>query len=370
VTTSPVAERAADVVRVLAGEPRPAGGDAESRARQYCTDRLRAAGFEVRDEPFDYSAFVGRWGTPIGGIATLGVLLAATAMASRGRPIPALVVLVVGAMVAAVVGGVAARSGVLTFPAERRRGVNLVATRGGDSPALWLMAHLDSKSQPVPILARAAGITLVAATWLTSIALAAAQVLGSDVGAWWAPLAISATIGAIPVIATTVGTRSPGALDNASGVAAVLLAAESSRGPVGVCLTSAEELGLAGARAWVRRRPAATAINCDGVDDHGTLTCMYTRARPAVLVARVVSAANHRDTSVRVHRLLPGVLTDGVALADAGWSVVTLSKGSARTLARIHSARDRAERLNGVGIAEVAGVIAAVVDARAESAGA
>jgi hypothetical protein len=361
-TASTAAERAADVVRTLAREPRPAGSDAEARARAFCSERLRAAGFEMHEEPFEYSSFVGRWGTPIGGIAILVTLLAANALGRGGHPLRALAVLILGAALAAFVGAIAARSGVLTFPAERRRGVNLVATRGGQSPPLWLMAHLDSKSQPVPILARAAGITLVGVTWLASVVLAVSQTLGAAVAAWWGPIGIIAAVGAIPVIATTVGSGSPGALDNASGVATVLLAAEATRVPLGVCLTSAEELGLAGARAWVRGRSPATAVNCDGVDDRGAVTCMYTRTRPAVLVDRVMQAAARRRTSVRAHRLLPGVLTDGVALADAGWAVVTLSKGGAGTLARIHSARDRADALTGAGIAEVAAVVTEVVE--------
>jgi Zn-dependent M28 family amino/carboxypeptidase len=180
---------------------------------------------------------------------------------------------------------------------------------------------------------------------------------------WWLFVGVAAVAGSVPVIATTVGARSPGALDNASGVAAVLVAAETTRGPVGVCLTSAEELGLAGARAWVLNRRAAIAVNCDGVDDGGTLTCMHSGTAPAELLARVVKAARACGaSSVRAHRLLPGVLTDGVALADAGWDVVTLSKGGVGTLARIHTVRDRAELLSGTGIAEVARILARLVD--------
>ena len=316
----------------------------------------------MREEPFAYSSFVGRWGTPIGGIVSLAIIVAAWTFASTGRAGSALLLLLAGAAVLVVVARAAARSSVLTFPTARARGVNLVATRGGDSPPLWLTAHVDSKSQPVPILVRAVGITVLGASWLASIALAAAQVAGWVEAAAWGFVGVTAVVGAVPVIATTVGARSPGALDNASGVAAVLLAAEMSRGPVGVCLTSAEELGLAGARAWVRQRAVAVAVNCDGVDDRGAFTCMYSGARPAALIAQVVEAARACGTTVRSHRLLPGVLTDGVALADAGWSVVTLSKGGLGTLARIHTPRDRAERLGGAGIAEVAGVVARLVD--------
>jgi len=363
------AQRAADTVRVLAAAPRPAGGEAESSARAYCSTRLRAAGFVVREERFEYSAFVGRWGTPVGGVVALAILLAAIAAGRRGAPGMALAILALGGVALGLVARVLARDGVLSFPAQRRTGVNLIATRGDGIPAVWLMAHLDSKSQPVPILVRAAGVTLVIATWLSCAAIAVMQLAGgvSAFGSMaWSVLMALAVIGAVPVIATTVGSRSPGALDNASGVATVLSAAERTGATsVGVCLTSAEELGLAGARAWVKHaahRAESIAINCDGVDDRGVVTCMYSGARPGALVDAVVAAGERSDVHVRAHRLLPGVLTDGVALADAGWPVVTLSKGGARTLARIHTPGDRADRLSGAGIDEVARVIVALTE--------
>jgi hypothetical protein len=314
-----------------------------------------------------YSAFPGRWGTPIGGIVTATVLLTASILGYIGWTAVALVVLSLGGLALGVIAHALAREGVLGFPTERRRGINLVATRGSEPPPLWLVAHLDSKSQPVPILVRAAAITLLLIIWIAGAAVAVMQLSVADTATTaWLILAALTVVGAVPVIATTVGSRSPGALDNASGVATVLAAAEATREPViGVCLTSAEELGLAGARAWVGTQPSAgVAINCDGVDDTGAVTCMYSGHRPTALIDAVSAAGKRAGSRVRTHRLLPGVLTDGVALADAGWDVVTLSKGSARTLARIHTRRDSADRIEGAGIAEVARVIVAIIEAR------
>ena len=354
-------------VRVLAREPRPAGSEAEARARAYCANRLRTAGYDVREEPFEYSAFVGRWGTLIGGVVALAIVRVATAMGERGRAGVALAVLTLGGIALGLVAQHLARSGVLSFPAQRRRGVNLMATRGNASPKVWLMAHLDSKSQPVPILVRAAGVTVLGATWIAAIVVALLSMIGVVAEPpTWGALSVAAAIGAIPVIATTVGTRSPGALDNASGVATVLAAAEAtSATDVGVCLTSAEELGLAGARAWVleqvRRGVRGVVINVDGVDDSGQTTCMYSGRKPTALIASVLAAAQRCGSGVRAHRMIPGVLTDGVALADAGWEVVTLSKGGVRTLARIHTPADRAEEITGQGIDEVVRIIGVIL---------
>jgi hypothetical protein len=367
-----LARRALDVVRALVREPRPAGSEAETRARSHCAEVLRNAGFVVHEEPFEYSAFPGRWGTPVGGLVALGVVVGAATAARAGSPGVAVLALTLGGVMLGAAAGWLARRGVLTFPALRRRGVNLVATRGDRSdaePALWLMAHLDSKSQPVPILLRAAGITLVAVVWAVALIVAVIQLMrGADFGGAWLAISVIGIAGAIPVIATTVGSKSPGALDNATGVATVLAAVEEAgQSPCRVCLTSAEELGLAGARAWVRgadRRGSMVAINCDGVDDLGATTCMYSGRRPDALVLATLEAGARTGSRMRAHRLLPGVLTDGVALANAGWSVVTLSKGGVRTLARIHTPRDTAEHLQGTGMAEVACVIVALLESR------
>ena len=365
------AQRALDLVRVLAREPRAAGGEAEARARAYCAEQLRAAGFEVSEEPFEYSAFPGRWGTPLGGIIALVLLTSASAAGRAGEAALAVLMLTLGAGALGVLARWLARTGVLALPLERRRAVNLVAKRRDGSaaePLVWLLAHLDSKSQPVPILVRAAGITLLGMVWVAALSLAVLQLVsggGGIAGAWLALNAV-AILAATPVIATTVGARSPGALDNATGVATVLTAVAETRGSrVGVCLTSSEELGLAGARAWVRgvtRHGSAVAINCDSVDDGGTTTCMYSGPRPDALVESVLAAGERAGSRIRAHRLLPGVLTDGVALADAAWDVVTLSKGGVRTLARIHTPIDRADRLTGAGMDEVARVIVEMLE--------
>ena len=123
---------------------------------------------------------------------------------------------------------------------------------------------------------------------------------------------------------------------------------------MGVLVTGAEELGLAGSRAWAGSRAAGVAINVDGVDDAGVLVAMFSGRRPERL-ARLAAGQG-----ARVHRMIPGILTDSVALADAGWETITISRGTLRTLARIHGPRDTADRLDGSGIADAARAVAAM----------
>jgi hypothetical protein len=233
------------------------------------------------------------------------------------------------------------------------------------APALWLVAHLDSKSQPIPIAVRALGIMASLALWVIALLVSGLQSAGMPLAWSWPVLAIAGMVAGIPVAASVVRSRSPGALDNASGVATVLLVAEllPDDQPISVLLTSGEELGLAGARAWAAAadRAAGTAINIDGVDDVGHLRVIHPRPRPAALVDAVATAARESGIAASCGPLPPGLLVDSVALADRGWTVITLSKGSWRTVARIHTPGDDLARLTGAGVAEVAGLVRRVV---------
>jgi hypothetical protein len=357
---------AAEHLRAIAQVPRPAGGEAEAAARRYARGVLEALGFRVSEEPFEYSTAVARFAAPVeAGIAT-AALAFASYLGARGQ-VPWTLAVLVGALAFVGVAGLAlARRGVLGLPLARRAGINLVATRGQASDAtVWLVAHLDSKSQGIPMLVRIASVVATAGIWVLAVAYAAAQLLTGLDGSWWEGIGVAGVIAAVPMMATTVGARSPGAIDDASGVATVLAAAEQlpRDAAIGVVLTSAEELGLAGARAWAGRRAPGVAINIDGIDDRGDVVAMYTRTAPMPLVAALAEAADSLGSPVRVTRTLPGVLTDGVALAEAGWQVVTLSRGTWETLACIHTPRDTVARLDGSGVSIVSRLVALTAEA-------
>lgn len=350
-------------LEAIARAPRPAGGAGEARARAYCADVLAGAGFAVTEETFFYSAFPGRVGTPLLGVTAAAILATAGHLGWDGRGGAALLVLLVGVQIAGTVGWWLGRHGILSLPWMRASGTNLTATRG--SPSIWLVAHLDSKSQPVPILVRVLGVVGVLVTLMLAVTVAALQAGGRNVSWAWPWITVAGVLCSLPVAASVVGERSPGALDDASGVATVLTVAQTlpSHAAVGVVLTSAEELGLAGARAWVRGRRPARAVNVDGVDDAGDLRVTWTNRRPVELIDALVASAATAKTKVRVGRLVPGALLDAVAFADRRWDVVTLSRGTVRTVARIHTSGDSLEHLDGTGVALTASIIRAAVAA-------
>jgi hypothetical protein len=121
---------------------------------------------------------------------------------------------------------------------------------------------------------------------------------------------------------------------------------------------------LAGARAWARdwRGEQGIAINSDGIDDGGALTILYSGIPSMDLMGAIRDAA---DEPARVRRMPLGLLLDSVALTEAGWKSVTVSRGSFASLHRVHTRDDSLRHLRGDGIARTARVLARAAEALA-----
>lgn len=377
------------LLQKLARQPRFSGSTTEKEARNICADELRAQGFEVAEQPFTFSEFPGRWAPSLGAVVLAIIVLFASHMAVRhGAPTIALLILSIGLVALGAAGWWTARHGTAQIPWLRSQSANLIATRGSSSrerPAQWLVAHIDSKSQTIPMLARIASVVLSAAMVSLLVGAIAASALATEQQSMVqlqivslrtlmsppmhlliAILSYLAVASLIPMMLCIVGNKSPGALDNASGVAAVLMAVRQinpSR-QIGVIITSGEELGLAGARAYADQNSrGGTALNCDTIDDRGGFICMVKGKRARSGLAQAVTrAAGTRGIPVRIHGLLPGVLADNIAFTDAGWDSLTLCRGNIATLARVHTAGDRPDGIDGSGIAEAAGLLAATIE--------
>lgn len=360
----------------LAQVARPAGSDAESIARQRCIEWLRAHGYACVEQPFTYSAWPGYYGVAAVG----GVLVLAGAIACAGslvhRLAAALTLSFALVVIALALGVLLARYGTVHLPWMRRTGINVEARRTmhgqgvtGDlgEPDLWLVAHLDSKSQTISMRVRVSAVVMCTLAWIALVVLWAAQAALVVTPFAFTLVTTAATLAALPLAACYVGRAGSGAFDNASGVATVLGAIEylDPAHHVGVLLTSAEELGLAGARAWVAERagqglgrePRPTpglALNCDGVDDEGNIVCMVSGATEYQFRDAFHRAGMMAGEDIIVRPLIPGVLVDAVAFKDAGWRAVTVSRGTWRSLARVHTHADNPTRITGRGIARTA----------------
>jgi len=342
-----------ELLRDIAAAPRPTGSDAIATARGLVARELEALGFQTRERPFEFSTFPGRFATPLLGAAMLILVGVAGHFGARSERWIPLLVIVVGGFVVKLGAEWVRRRGTVAIPLLRARGVNLEATRLAGMPHVWLCAHLDTKSQPVPSLIRVAGLVLCAIGYNTTIVLAIIAAIGRPPHfIWWASAALVTLAGAIPVVLSVVTARSPGALDNASGIATVV---ETARllgdANIGILITDGEELGLAGARAWASRPRDAYVLNCDGVDDQGANVVLLGK-RPGPIASALPRATKTRTA-------IPGVLTDANAFADEGVPAVTFMRGGWGSLARVHSRSDDLAHLRGTGIAEVAALMAA-----------
>jgi len=223
-------------------------------------------------------------------------------------------------------------------------GINLIGQRG--HPVVWLVAHYDSKGQPVSMLVRLIGfLSLIAGlVWLPFGDTAAVI-----------PLALGCSI----LLQNRVTDKSPGAVDNASALVAVFMTLDqlSREAAVGVVFPDAEEFGLVGARALARERAAlfagAAIINLDGLDDVGSaIAFLHRPGRVGDAVVRALRATRAR--------WLP-VVVDGIALARVAGECVTILKGNAQTMAIVHRPADSVARVRLDGAATVAAGLARVL---------
>ena len=230
-------------------------------------------------------------------------------------------------------------------------GVNLIArpVRPSAHQPVWLVAHYDSKGQPISMAIRLVGF---AALVLGLVALALAAV----------PAIALLVVALIIVSQNRVTDNSPGAVDNASALIAVFMTIDqlSPGTAVGLIFPDAEEFGLVGARALAAGRADlfadAAVINLDGLDDLGTPVVLSHRPGPiGVAVATALKA--------RRWRWLP-VVVDGIALAGVSRECVTILKGNWRTMLAVHRPGDTAARVRLDGAASVAAGLARVLRAQ------
>jgi hypothetical protein len=256
-------------------------------------------------------------------------------------------------------GALFARAAIDAMPFGREEGTNLFATSPDRAPRYIIMAHRDTKSQPVPLAFRGPAIVLAVVVWLALFIAALMHTARPLPGTVALLLGAIGAVSGVVLIFCWVDNHSPGALDNGSGVVAALgiAARERAAGDVGFLITDAEELGLAGARAAAADLPAVFGvINLDGLDDHGTFyvlerfgTLRKTGLAPHLAVALLQEAeslgipADRRDLPFGIH-------VDHIPIVRAGVPALTVMRGSTSSLRRVHRPGDDLDHLRGDGV--------------------
>jgi len=78
-------------------------------------------------------------------------------------------------------------------------------------------------------------------------------------------------------------------------------------------------------------------------------------------VAALLASAQALGARAERRALPIGVLVDHIPFADAGIPAVTLMRGSAASLRRVHLAQDDVARLTGEGVAQAVALLAAAL---------
>jgi hypothetical protein len=384
---------AARALLAAAGElsfPRFAGGPGEKQAAALVARRLRDAGLTVRLEGFRASRVaLGRLRLLLQGAVAVAAAVFA-ALAAVGAP---------GAWLlgAATLGGAALsgrwRRGIEpAFVAEPAiDSVNVTARRPGRvsgageaAPArhartVVLLAHLDSKSSRYATFWTAsAAIAMIAWLVVATTASASSAASGGVLPPAVAAIGVVVAAGLLLVSWNPPGDESPGAMDNASGLAVLLdLAATLPRDPrldgldLVFLATGAEELGLVGATRWIAAhgpeldRARTVFVNVDSVGVGNVLLAVDVRGTlpDGRSWARALRVAADR-AAVRVRRLpfLPGVGVDSMPIGARGFATVSILGDVLGAAARrIHSRRDGIEHLSGEGLHAAARLVEELV---------
>lgn len=349
--------------------PRLPGSGALTDVEDFLAEELQRLGYQVTATRFAVHSpldAVSVLGTGLGWLALLTIPLVSLPFPPWG----ALLFLAVAGLALAVVGwGLA--SGSIPNPRSRAEVRNLEGHRG--APRIWLVAHSDSKGQGLSLRGRVVAV-VVGMVGIAILAVLAGLRLTGPLP--WA----AAFAGAVPALLaggllsrSRARDDSPGAVDNATGVIAVLTAAEAlaNRSDVGILITGAEEYAMAGARVWSAETARREAfINFDGIDSQGQIRVMSHGGQGAIeaeagaLANQLVEGLRATGVPVQAAPLPPGVLVDGTVLSRAGMPGVTVSRGTWATLGVVHTAGDVAERVDPEAAAAVGRAVAAVLARR------
>lgn len=351
--------------------PRLPGSRAVSKVEELVTERLRALGYEVRHQILQTAPNSLR-GAAVGsaGLGCCALIL----FPSFVLPFPGWGVALAGTALLAMVGllaaGVARR---LVWADKSVVTATNVFGVGGSEPRFWLVAHSDSKGQRLSLRGRVMASVSLGLGAGGLVVLLALRVAGPLPIAAVAPWIVLTLAGGAAMAGPVLVGSSPGAVDNASGIIAVLVAAERlrDRSDIGVLITAAEEFGMEGARAWTQLDVASGSfVNFDGIDSIGVVNVMSHLPRAGATreaATRLRVAISERLTEagyvVRRSPLPLGVFVDGSVLAGGGLGGITVSRGNWATLGVVHTARDTVERTGPKSAIDIGRIVAEAVPA-------
>ena len=367
--------------------PRKTGTEGEKKAAQSIVRILEGLGYETAEEEF--SILIPPWVWMKGNPLLSSLLLLILWLAHGKIPFLAFLLSTLYLLSLFVWDRVWLRIGewmVSADPSQGRiRTENIVARFPGDrkEKPLYLMAHYDSKSQSFNLYLRT-GLFLLAGGSGGLFSLCVwIQAFRGWMGAqgysiplffhlsFFLSLAIH-----LVLIFSESGNRSEGAVDNASGVGALLaiarvLAFQNRKGvDLRFVFTGAEEIGLLGSLMFKKRwgekmvEEGARLINIDSVGKRGKMRVCGSGQAGKKWLKQALSLAREKGMSLQPLRFHKGILMDHLPFCQL--QVPSLSLTSVSTEGwHLHTPRDRFSLVHSEGLAEMEGFVLALVDSMA-----
>ncbi|MGH7446891.1 MAG: M28 family peptidase [Longimicrobiales bacterium] len=345
-------------LREIATVPRLTGSEGAAEVARIIRSRFQAMGYDVEGRDFTFSPLLGRFGLSAVGVLYIGTAFTAAMFLYTDHPFGAIALLLILLVFIGLLG-LFARDAIDSLPFGRRQGTNLFAMPQGGTTRYIIMAHRDTKSQPVPLAFRGPAILLGMIVWIALFVAALLHTARPLPGALILLLGSIAVVTGVVLIFCYVENRSPGALDNASGVVAALgiAAREQESGDVAFLITDAEELGLAGARAAAGGLPPVFGvINLDGLDDEGAFHVLERfgvvrkRGTAPHLAAALLQEAEALGEPAIAGTWPIGIPVDHIPIVQAGVPALTVMRGTMNSLRRVHRPDDDLDHLRGDGV--------------------
>ena len=373
--------------------PRLVGSPGEDRAFRYLKGRFLGCWLSVSEEPFGFKTWP--WVLLRMTLACSVAMILIAAWSVGWHPLLSCFLaglpLAIGLFSNRWVLLLLSKAVLDTVGDEAFRSRNLVARRPGftrgEGPLIVLMAHYDSKGQWISLGAR---IFLFLGYAIGGIGLLIRAIgrVGEASGTIDLPsvgFGLLAALSALALLPMRADNRSPGAVDNASGVGVLTCLAESIGKEPGLFPhseilfvgTGAEEMGLLGAFAFLRKhaddlkgKREVYVLNFDGPGVDGRIYVSSKtglRPRSRRLVQIVLEAGRDRGIGIGMPAIVIGAMADHFPFAAGGIEAITFSAVGRDSLV-IHTPRDTPERLSAEAMGKVGGLALSVIEKIDESA--
>lgn len=348
--------------KIVSFGPRATGTPADRAAAEFLAAEFRRLNLAVSRQDFSASRLPQIIAGKVMPVLSMAVLIAA-GLAFFSHPVLAVVLLAALLAQVPLVSLVGFKIG-LHRRAAKVPTCNIIAEAGPFDPArptLILAAHYDTKSQPVPFTVR---MVCLLAPILLALVLLIAGIVTIVHGPVLSPAGVHGLIGATVVflalqMASWNTNRSPGAIDNGSGVAILLaLAAElparlAARMNLVFLATGAEEMGLVGAIHFVDRfasrydRNRTLVVNFDSLGTGGTVLMAASKiVKRSPIVAEVRDLLRRNGFRFRSLPFMIGAAMDHIPFARAGFAALSFTQASLKAGWHMHAATDDLEQID------------------------